>query len=282
MRECLTRPYSALISFISQPNRDIKPENILLVSKDDDVSLKIADFGFAVRLNGSAGVKQQAGTPGYVSPEVIERKTHGKPVDMWAMGVVLFMLLGGYPPFYEADGNTKNMYRRIIVGDYHFHPDYWCDVSDEAKDLVRGLLTVDPAKRLTVEQALEHPWVQKPRDQFSLVPLAKASMALREWRANRATFAKAATTATVEAVRKLSSVNLATSVAGLSSGGNNVLQEVAIDVMRKLSNTNLNADVIEAARKKSGTGFSASGGSSARRGSHNAGVPGATPGSVRR
>jgi calcium/calmodulin-dependent protein kinase I len=70
-------------------------------------------------------IKHQAGTPGYVSPEVLERKAHGKPVDMWAMGVVLYMLLGGYPPFYQSEEDSRAMYRRILLGNYQFHPEYW-------------------------------------------------------------------------------------------------------------------------------------------------------------
>jgi serine/threonine protein kinase len=261
-------------------------------------------------------VKQQAGTPGYVSPEVIERKTHGKPVDMWAMGVVLFMLLGGYPPFYEPDNNTKNMYRRIIMGDYHFHPDYWAEISDEAKDLVRGCMTVDPTRRLTVDQALAHPWIRKPKEQFSLIPLTKNITALREYQRNRLTFKSAnaaIAVATIDVVKQMSSAafNLAnlvpaqsgsnspstksnaggsshggggsatSSIAGsvaslaMSNAGSTAISDVAIEVIRKISNTNLNADVIEAARKKSGVALASS---NARRGSHNAGIPGSNIG----
>jgi serine/threonine protein kinase len=230
----------------------------LLVSKDSDIGLKLADFGFAVRLSGSAGVKQQAGTPGYVSPEVLERKPHSKPVDMWSMGVVLFMLLGGYPPFYEPDNNTKNMYRRIMTGDYFFHPDYWAEISPEAKDLIKGLLTVDPARRLTVDQALTHPWIKKPKEEFSLVPLTKTVYSLLEFRA-KVTFAKAnnaIANATIDAIRKLSSTAVITNnamlVNAMASNSSTALTDVAIDVMRKLSNTNLDSAVIEAARKKSG------------------------------
>lgn len=76
---------------------------------------------------------------------------------MWSFGVILYILLGGYPPFY--DKNNQALFRKILKAQYEFHPAYWGEVSDEAKDLIRSLLNVDPAQRLTVNQALSHPWL---------------------------------------------------------------------------------------------------------------------------
>jgi serine/threonine protein kinase len=225
----------------SRYNRDLKPENILLMSKEDDTGIKIADFGFAARI-GSGSVKQQAGTPGYVSPEVLERKAHGKPVDMWAMGVVLYMLLAGYPPFYQADEDPRAMYRRILTGNYQFHPEYWSAVSPEAKDLITGLLTVDPTARLTVDQVLAHPWLKKSKEELSLVILDRTIASLRDYRAARAVKLSAlAAGIAIDVARKFSGANLSRT---------NLLNDVAVDVIRKLSNSNINELAAEARKRQ--------------------------------
>jgi serine/threonine protein kinase len=225
-------------------SRDIKPENILLVSRDNDVDLKLADFGFCVNASSIALGTQQitVGTPGYISPEVISRKPHGPPVDMWAMGVVLYMLLGGYPPFYEPEDSRQAVFNRILAASYEFHPENWAEVSDEAKDLIRQLLVVDPTQRLAVNQALAHPWIHKPSTELALIRLERNLVLLKDWRAQRARHAAAVANIAIDAMRKLSAAN----VRGAS------INEVAIDVMRKLSGTNLNEAVVEAARRKSG------------------------------
>lgn len=136
--------------------RDLKPENLLMVSVDDDAELKIVDFGFAAHVRGMS-LSKQCGTPGYVAPEILENKLHGTPVDMWSFGVILFILLAGYPPFYDSD--QKNLYRKIKSAAYEFHPKYWSTISDEAKDLINKLLVVNPLRRYTADQALAHPWL---------------------------------------------------------------------------------------------------------------------------
>jgi calcium/calmodulin-dependent protein kinase I len=102
---------------------------------------------------------------------------------MWSFGVILYILLGGYPPFH--DDNQRALFRKIVKGEYEFHPDYWSSVSDEAKDLIRGLLTVDMHKRLTVEQALTHPWVQKSDNDLSKRNLDSNLATLRKYQATR-------------------------------------------------------------------------------------------------
>ncbi|KJE97821.1 calcium/calmodulin-dependent protein kinase II gamma M subunit [Capsaspora owczarzaki ATCC 30864] len=139
-------------------HRDLKPENLLLESQRDGADIKLTDFGLAVMLE-----KQQnewfgfAGTPGYLSPEVVKRVPYGKPVDMWAIGIILYILLAGYPPFWDDD--TKVLYEQIKLGEYEYPSPDWDDVSSEARDLIDRLLVQDPAKRLTVDQALAHPWI---------------------------------------------------------------------------------------------------------------------------
>lgn len=249
--------------FVTINHRDIKPENILLLSKDDDTTIKLTDFGFAIQTD-EINYNKLAGTPGYVSPEVLERKPHGKPVDMWAMGVVLYMLLGGYPPFYsQYDDDQRVMYRRILAGEYSFHPEYWANVSDEAKNLIRGLLIVNADFRLTVDDVLQHPWLHKPKEELALINLSKNITALKDYRTSRAAkLSQAFTTAAIDTIRKLSSANLATTLRSAN------LNDIAIDVIRKVSNSNISDSVIiEAARKRSGvfdTRNGQSGGSSSR------------------
>mmetsp|Transcript_22893 Transcript_22893/g.38325 ORF Transcript_22893/g.38325 Transcript_22893/m.38325 type:complete len:432 (-) Transcript_22893:192-1487(-) len=224
-------------------HRDIKPENILLTSKADDIDIKLADFGFAVK-SGEPAAKEQAGTPGYIAPEIIQNKPHGKPVDMWSLGVVLYMLLGGYPPFFGPGDDTLTIYRRILRCEYEFHPENWESVSSEGKSLIQQLLNLDPEKRLTVEQALTHPWLQKSREELAVIRLDKNLALMKKFRNTRASAAAAVTGMAIEVVQKLSSSNIAKNL--------NV-NDVAIDVMRKLSGASLTNDaVIQAARKRSG------------------------------
>jgi calcium/calmodulin-dependent protein kinase I len=131
---------------------------LLLANKVDDHLVKIADFGFATECNGLS-LNEQLGTPSYMAPEIIRNQKYGKPVDMWAFGVILYILLGGYPPFASPTQNQSELLKLITKGNFQFHPDYWNAVSEEAKDLIRGLLNVNASERLTVDQALAHPWV---------------------------------------------------------------------------------------------------------------------------
>eukprot|EP00596_Hydrurales_sp_CCMP1899_P006881 CAMPEP_0119034050 /NCGR_PEP_ID=MMETSP1177-20130426/1100_1 /TAXON_ID=2985 /ORGANISM="Ochromonas sp, Strain CCMP1899" /LENGTH=400 /DNA_ID=CAMNT_0006991251 /DNA_START=71 /DNA_END=1273 /DNA_ORIENTATION=+ len=137
-------------------HRDLKPENLLLTSKKDDADVKIADFGFAVECADET-LTARCGTPGYVAPEILEGEKYGKAVDMWSIGVITYIILGGYPPFH--DDNQKALFRKIRKAEFEFHPEYWEHVSEEAKDLIKGMLTKDPKKRLTAAQAVVHPWL---------------------------------------------------------------------------------------------------------------------------
>mmetsp|Transcript_46802 Transcript_46802/g.114104 ORF Transcript_46802/g.114104 Transcript_46802/m.114104 type:complete len:744 (+) Transcript_46802:145-2376(+) len=142
-------------------HRDLKPENLLL---EDMISEKIyvADFGFA-RHVVPEGLKTRCGTPAFVAPEIVMGRSYHAAVDCWSMGVILFMLLGGYPPFHIPGGNKdlRLLFRKIRAGDFTFHESQWKTVSPEAKRLIARLLTVDPKYRCTAKQALESDWVQK-------------------------------------------------------------------------------------------------------------------------
>jgi len=140
-------------------HRDLKPENLLLLSEDDDSAVKIADFGFAKKVYDSQSLTTQCGTPGYVAPEILEGIPYDTKSDMWSVGVILYILLGGYPPFIE--NNQRDLFRKIRRGEYEFHEEYWGTVSKGAKDLISSLLTVNPEKRLDAHQALENPWIRQ-------------------------------------------------------------------------------------------------------------------------
>lgn len=141
-------------------HRDLKLENMLLQKPNDINSIKIADFGLAKKY-GQAALSTICGTPQYVAPEVIKGGstpyTYGKECDLWSCGVILFILLGGYPPFY--DDSEPRLFRKIRQGKPDMDDPVWDEVSTEAKDLIMKLLVVDPEKRLTVEGVLEHPWM---------------------------------------------------------------------------------------------------------------------------
>lgn len=163
-------------------HRDLKPENMLMTDTTKDARVKITDFGLSKITDGhSALMKTPCGTPGYIgawrhalhgpspgspgpaepaaaAPEVLHMKGYGKEVDMWSIGVIVYILLCGFPPFYAE--NDSLLFQQIKAGKYEFLRPYWDPVSDEAKDFVAKLLVVDPKRRMTAEQALHHPWLR--------------------------------------------------------------------------------------------------------------------------
>jgi len=138
-------------------HRDLKPENLLLMSKTNDRDIKIADFGFAKKAPNQECLLTQCGTPGYVAPEILRGVPYGAKADMWSLGVITYILIGGYPPFIEQ--NQRELFKKIKRGQYEFHVEYWGQISREAKDLIGSLLTVDPKRRLTAREALMDSWV---------------------------------------------------------------------------------------------------------------------------
>eukprot|EP01039_Chlorochromonas_danica_P000764 gene764-829_t len=138
-------------------HRDLKPENILYQSTEENSALKLADFGLATLLRPNQLMNVACGTPGYVAPEILKGIAYGKEVDMWSVGVILYILLCGFPPFY--DDNNKKLFAQIVNANYSFPDPYWTNISATAKDLVRKLLVVDPRQRLSALQVLAHPWM---------------------------------------------------------------------------------------------------------------------------
>ncbi|KAK3486620.1 calcium/calmodulin-dependent protein kinase type I [Neurospora hispaniola] len=141
-------------------HRDLKPENLLFRTPEDNADLLIADFGLSRIMDEEQFhvLTTTCGTPGYMAPEIFKKTGHGKPVDIWALGVITYFLLCGYTPF-DRDSDFEEM-QAILNADYSFTPlEYWRGVSDNAKDFIRRCLTIDPAKRMTAHEALQHPFV---------------------------------------------------------------------------------------------------------------------------
>jgi calcium/calmodulin-dependent protein kinase I len=128
-------------------------------SIDPDAPLKLADFGLAQILKPHELMHSACGTPGYVAPEVLRNEStgYGKEVDMWSIGVILYVILCGFPPFYDED--NARLFQAIQLGEYEYPSPYWDDVSAEAIGLIDKLLVLDPAHRLTAKQALQHTWL---------------------------------------------------------------------------------------------------------------------------
>uniref|UniRef100_A0A4W5Q072 Calcium/calmodulin-dependent protein kinase 1Db n=1 Tax=Hucho hucho TaxID=62062 RepID=A0A4W5Q072_9TELE len=138
-------------------HRDLKPENLLYYNPHDEAKIMISDFGLS-KMEGTGDVMATAcGTPGYVAPEVLAQKPYSKAVDCWSIGVIAYILLCGYPPFY--DENDSKLFEQILKADYEFDAPYWDDISDSAKEFISSLMEKDPEKRFTCDQALAHPWI---------------------------------------------------------------------------------------------------------------------------
>ncbi|XP_064080369.1 calcium/calmodulin-dependent protein kinase type II alpha chain-like isoform X15 [Macrobrachium nipponense] len=183
-------------------HRDLKPENLLLASKAKGAAVKLADFGLAIEVQGD----QQAwfgfaGTPGYLSPEVLKKEPYGKPVDIWACGVILYILLVGYPPFWDED--QHRLYAQIKAGAYDYPSPEWDTVTPEAKNLINSMLTVNPAKRITAAEALKHPWICQRERVASVVHRQETVDCLRKFNARRKL--KGAILTTMLATRNFSS-----------------------------------------------------------------------------
>jgi calcium/calmodulin-dependent protein kinase I len=163
-------------------HRDLKPENLLCDKKGDDFNVKITDFGLAKLRdsNGTAAMSTACGTPGYVAPEVLRSNSYDASVDMWSLGVILYILLCGFPPFYHEQ--TPMLYEQIKKADYDFPDPYWTNISSEAKDLVTKLLELDVKKRYTPDQVLAHPWIAGKASDQNLGDAYQKNMAIRNAR----------------------------------------------------------------------------------------------------
>lgn len=174
-------------------HRDLKPENLLFRTPDEEADIMIADFGLSRVMDEDKHNKltEICGTPGYMAPEIFKKTGHGKPVDIWAMGVVTYFLLAGYTPF-DRDSQQQEM-QAIIAGDYKFEPAaYWENVSETAKQFVTTCLTLDPSERPTAKELLQHKWLASATPHFvperdgnpvDLLPhVKKAADAKRLWK----------------------------------------------------------------------------------------------------
>jgi len=192
-------------------HRDLKPENLLLASKVKGAAVKLADFGLAIEVQG----EQQAwfgfaGTPGYLSPEVLKKEPYGKPVDIWACGVILYILLVGYPPFWDED--QHRLYAQIKAGAYDYPSPEWDTVTPDAKNLINQMLTVNPAKRVTASDALKHPWICYREKVASAVHRQETVDCLKKFNARRKL--KGAILTTMLATRNFSSRSIVTNKKG--------------------------------------------------------------------
>jgi len=169
-------------------HRDLKPENLLMTDDTPDAECKITDFGLSKAFDEHSQVMQTpCGTPGYIAPEVLLMKGYDKQCDVWSLGVIVYILLCGFPPFY-AD-NDAQLFEKIKKGEYEFLRPYWDPISDSAKDFIRQMLQVDPKKRVTCQQAMEHPWLKEGVEKLAktslptLIPEMKATQAKRRMKA---------------------------------------------------------------------------------------------------
>lgn len=180
----------------------------MLTSDNNDAEVKIVDFGFATKVDGFDQTLV-CGTIGYMAPEIVRKQNYGKPVDMWAFGVVLYILLCGYPPFYHE--NQKALAEQIIRGQYSYHPQYWSNVSEDAKDLISKLLDINPHTRLTVDGALQHPWLQSSDAVLEERDLVSGLNQLRKFQAKKKFRAAIKAVIMIERVKRLIGVRRSSS-----------------------------------------------------------------------
>ncbi|XP_048408819.1 MAP kinase-activated protein kinase 2 [Stegostoma tigrinum] len=144
-------------------HRDVKPENLLYTTKRPNAILKLTDFGFAKETTSFNSLATPCYTPYYVAPEVLGPEKYDKSCDMWSLGVIMYILLCGYPPFYSNHGLaiSPGMKKRIRMGQYEFPNPEWSEVSEEAKQLIRQLLKTEPTQRMTIMEFMNHPWINQ-------------------------------------------------------------------------------------------------------------------------
>lgn len=160
---------------------DMKPKNLLLMSDDNDSYIKLADFGFAARCHEPKSLTKQCGTPFFVAPEILMRKPYDQMSDMWSVGCIVFLLLSGQLPFMGR--SQKELFRKIVAGKYEFEADDWDDISDEAKNLVKKMLVLDPDQRISAMDALRDPWLKTSRTQLDQSSLQGTAQRLKTFNA---------------------------------------------------------------------------------------------------
>ncbi|VEL42720.1 unnamed protein product [Protopolystoma xenopodis] len=170
-------------------HRDLKPENLLFTISSNDAVLKLTDFGFAKEVTAGKSLQTPCFTPYYVAPEVLGPEKYDKSCpekydkscDMWSLGVISYILLCGYPPFYSHNGQpiSPGMKTRIRNGQYAFPASEWANVSEDAKDLIRKLLLTEPDRRLTITEVMKHPWISQ-HTRVPMTPLATKKILCEE------------------------------------------------------------------------------------------------------
>jgi calcium/calmodulin-dependent protein kinase I len=160
---------------------DLKPKNLLLSSEENDSFIKLADFGFAARVHEPKSLTKQCGTPFFVAPEILTRKPYDHQSDMWSVGCIVYLLLSGNLPFMGR--SQKELFRKIVAGKYEFNDDAWQDVSEDARELVKKMLVLNPDDRITAKDALRHPWLRLSKDRLSMVMLQGTSQRLKTFNA---------------------------------------------------------------------------------------------------
>lgn len=163
-------------------HRDLKPENLLLQDVMDDADILVADFGFAKKVPAE-GLSTRCGTPAFVAPDILVGERYREQVDCWSVGVLLFLLLGGYAPF--QDQNHRGLFRKIRAADFVFHETYWEHVSVEAKQLIANLLIVNPEHRWTPQDALESTWIKMTDEELAKRDLSPSLRELRKFNGHR-------------------------------------------------------------------------------------------------
>ena len=182
-------------------HRDLKPENLLLVSNDDDSDIKIADFGLAKRVIDLEPNEPPCGTPAYVAPEILRNQKYGTEVDIWSIGVICYVLLAGYPPFYDED--MRRLFRKIKDGRYHFHQEHWGDKSHESMDCIKKMLCVDVKERWTAKQLLKHDWVTTDDEKLQARNIDQTLVTMRKFNARRRFKAAASAVILTNRMKKL-------------------------------------------------------------------------------
>jgi calcium/calmodulin-dependent protein kinase I len=170
-------------------HRDIKPQNLLLSSKENNASIRIGDFGFARRVHTPESLTTRVGTPTYVAPEILKNIPHDQRADLWSIGVVIFVLLVGYPPFLEE--KQSDLFAKIRAGDWGFVEKDWAHISLDAKALIKGLLVTDPKERWSLEESLRCRWIQQDPNQLSSVTLCDSGVTLKQRRNRLRSLARA-------------------------------------------------------------------------------------------
>ncbi|KAI9298331.1 Pkinase-domain-containing protein [Neoconidiobolus thromboides FSU 785] len=151
------------VEYLHQNNlihRDIKPENLLFETESDDSKLLLTDFGISKMIKDEEELLTTlCGSRGYVAPEILLRNGHGKPADMWSIGILTYLLLSGINPFRSFEQDNSELITAMLEEKFHFKAKCWTSISDEAKDFISNLLRGDPRKRITATEALAHKWI---------------------------------------------------------------------------------------------------------------------------